>query len=417
MRIAVIGSGISGLGAAWSLSSLHAVTLFESEQRLGGHTHTLAVTVDGKDHAVDTGFMVFNGLTYPHLNALFRELGVAWRDTDMSLSVRSDARDFEWSGQSFASLFADKRNLVRPAFWRLLRDILRFNAKAPAWLEAHPGGQATLGELVTAWGLSQDFAEGYLLPMAAAIWSCPSSTVLQFPAATFIRFCVNHRLLQVADRPVWRTVIGGAQRYVDRLKPHLKDVRLGQAVLKVEPTDYGVMVTTAERSEEFDAIVLACHSDQAAALLPPEDPRQSALAAMPYQNNRIVVHTDASFMPRHRGAWSAWNVHAADEAQRPVAVTYWLNRLQGVDTPTPILETLNPYREPAAGTVLADFEFAHPLLDARAVAAQSDIEARQGHSRIWLAGAWLGYGFHEDGLKSGLRAAAALGGRQLAVEN
>lgn len=416
MRIAIIGSGISGLGAAWSLAGVHELTLYEAESRLGGHTHTLDVTVQGRSYAVDSGFMVFNPLTYPHLLALFRELGIGWRDTDMSLSVRIDKQDFEWSGQSFSSLFADRRNLVRPAFWRLLADVVRFNRMAPAWLEQHPQGQATLGELVTAWGFSAAFREAYLLPMAAAIWSCPARTVWDFPAATFIRFCVNHRLLQVNKRPTWRTVLNGSRSYIEQIRPLLGDIRLQQQVVTVRSAGQGVEIGTVNGVEVFDRVILACHSDQASQLLAHDDPRRQALQAIPYQNNRIVVHTDSSFMPRHRAAWSAWNVHAGADADSPVAVTYWLNRLQGIQCPTPILQTLNPYREPAAGSVLADFCFAHPLLDANATFAQQNIEAQQGAGGIWLAGAWLGYGFHEDGLKSGLRAAIALGGRVLHTE-
>lgn len=416
MRIAIIGAGISGLGAAWSLAPHHAVTVFEAEGRLGGHTHTLPVTVDGQTWPVDTGFMVFNALTYPHLLALFDRLDIAWRDTDMSLSVRVDAQDFEWSGQSLASLFADRRNLLRPSFWRLLTDILRFNRLAPQWLNDNPSSPLTLGELVGNWGFSQRFCEAYLLPMAAAIWSCPPGTVWQFPAATFIRFCVNHRLLQVANRPVWRTVQGGASTYVQAIRARLSDIRENQRVIAVRPGDNGVTVATASQTEDFDAVILACHSDQAAHLLARDDERQAWLQAIRYQDNRIVVHTDERFMPRHRAAWSAWNVHAGDRHDAPVSVTYWLNRLQGVNCPTPILETLNPWTEPDAARVLADFVFAHPLLDAAAVRAQQHIEELQGRHNIWLAGAWLGYGFHEDGLKAGLRAAYALGGQRLPVE-
>lgn len=415
MRIAIIGSGISGLGAAWSLAPVHEVTVFEAEDRLGGHSHTLPLLVGDQPCAVDTGFMVFNALTYPHLLALFAELGIRWRETDMSLSVRNDAQDFEWSGQSLGSLFADKRNLLRPRFWFLLRDILRFNRLAPQWLQDHPHSEATLGELVHSWNFSSSFRDAYLLPMAAAIWSCPAKTVWDFPATTFIRFCVNHRLLQVVDRPVWRTVVGGAGQYVQAIRAQLTDVRLRQPVLAVRPGADGVTVATASSSEVFDAVILACHSDQAARMLPGDDGRQTWLRDIAYQDNRIVLHRDDSFMPRHRAAWSAWNVHAGSSSEAPVSVTYWLNRLQGVEVETPVLETLNPWREPEAGTILADFVFAHPLLDARAIKAQQRLEMLQGQQRIWLAGAWLGYGFHEDGLKAGLRAAYTLGGRRLPV--
>ena len=415
MRIAIIGSGISGLGAAWALRKHHAVTLFEAETRLGGHTLSLDITLDGSTQAVDTGFMVFNELTYPQLLALFRELGIRYHATDMSLSVSLEQPQLEWSGQSLSSLFADRRNLFRPRFWGLLRDIVRFNRLAPVWLALHGSDDTPLGKLLDHWGFSAYFRQCYLFPMAAAIWSCPTATVADFPAANFIAFCVNHRLLQVANRPSWYTVEGGAAEYVRRIAAGLDDIRCGCPVLQIDCHAELPTVVTATGGTEFDAVILACHSDQSARLLPQDDPRARILQDITYQDNRVVLHTDDGLMPRRRGAWSAWNVHSGQGDGQPVAVTYWINRLQGQSWKTQLFETLNPYREPAPGTVLADFHLAHPLLDRKAIAARSHLDVWQGRAGVWLAGAWMGHGFHEDGLKSGLAAAEAISRRALAV--
>jgi len=405
VRIAIVGAGISGLGAAWLLHRQgHAVTLFEADARLGGHTATVDVTLDGKTFPVDTGFLVFNDRTYPKLIALFDELGVTSVASEMSFSCRIDRDRLEWAGTNLRSLFAQPANALRPAFWRMLADIARFNRRA---LQMHDGAGAwsiTLGEFLDAEKYSAPFRDWYLLPMAAAIWSAPRRDILEFPLPTFIRFCANHGLLQIADRPRWRTVQGGGRVYVERIAAQLRDVRVGTPVYRIVRGRRGVAIDSAQRSgEAFDAVVMACHSDTALALL--ADPSRSEhrlLSAVRYQSNRVVLHTDATLLPRNRRAWSAWNYLAADDAggQRPVAVSYLINRLQPLPCATPVIVTLNPPNEPDPSRVLREFAYSHPLLDGAAVAAQAGIEQLQGQRKTWYAGAWLGYGFHEDGLAS-----------------
>ncbi len=405
MRIAIVGAGISGLGAAWLLQRQgHAVTLFEADARLGGHTATVDVTVDGKTFPVDTGFLVFNDRTYPKLIALFDELDVTSVASEMSFSCRIDRHRLEWSGTNLRALFAQPRNALRPAFWRMLADIARFNSRA---MQMHDGARAwsiTLGEFLDAEDYSAPFRDWYLLPMAAAIWSAPRRDILEFPLPTFIRFCANHGLLQITDRPQWRTVQGGGRVYVERIAAHLRDVRVGTPVQRIERTRRGVAIDTAQRAgEAFDAVVMACHSDTALALLAdPSHSEHRLLSAVRYQSNRVVLHTDVALLPRNRCAWSAWNYLAADDAggQRPVAVSYLINKLQPLPCTTPVIVTLNPPSEPAPSRMLREFEYSHPLLDGPAMAAQAGIAQLQGQRHTWYAGAWLGYGFHEDGLAS-----------------
>lgn len=405
VRIAIVGSGIAGLGAAWLLTKRgHAVTLFEANASLGGHTATVDVTLDGQTFPVDTGFLVFNDRTYPRLIALFDELGVASVASEMSFSCRVDRHRLEWAGTNFLSLFAQPANALRPSFWRMLADISRFNRTATNMDERGRVWSVTLGEYLTAANYSVPFRDWYLLPMAAAIWSAPRKDILEFPLPTFVRFCRNHGLLQVTDRPQWRTVQGGGRVYVEKIAAQLTDVRVGTPVRRVVRTHVGVEVDTAARSSEaFDHIVLACHSDQALALLAdPSSHEQHLLSAVRYQPNRVVLHTDAALLPRARRAWSAWNYLAADDSagQRPVAVSYLINKLQPLPCTTPVIVTLNPPVEPDPARVLQEFEYSHPLLDGAALAAQRGIAQMQGQRHTWYAGAWLGYGFHEDGLAS-----------------
>ena len=405
MRIAIAGAGIAGLGAAWLLTRQgHAVTLFEAEARLGGHTATVDVTLDGRTFPVDTGFLVFNDRTYPKLNALFDELGVASVASEMSFSCRVDRHRLEWSGTDLRSLFAQPTNALRPAFWRMLADIARFNRTAISMDDGNRRWSVTLGEFLDAENYSTPFRDWYLLPMAAAIWSAPRKDILDFPLPTFVRFCRNHGLLQITDRPQWRTVQGGGRVYVEKIAAQLHDVRVGTPVHRVVRTKGGVAIDTAARSgEAFDAIVLACHSDSALSMLAdPSHSEQRLLSAVRYQPNRVVLHTDAALLPRARRAWSAWNYLAADDAsgQRPVAVSYLINKLQPLPCTTPVIVTLNPPIEPDPACVLQEFEYSHPLLDSAAIGAQGRIAQLQGQRHTWYAGAWLGYGFHEDGLAS-----------------
>ena len=415
-RIAVIGSGIAGLAAARSLSSSAAVTLFEAAGWFGGHTHTVDVTLDGSTHGVDTGFLVFNERTYPTLIALFAELDVETAPSDMSFSVQ--AAGLEWSGTDLDTVFAQRRNLARPAFWRMLADLARFNRLATALaLEVDgkdmPSLDQPIGDFLDAHRFSQSFRDWYLLPMIGCIWSCPTDQMLRFPVATLIRFCHNHGLLQVTDRPQWHTVRGGAKHYVARMLESIADARLGTPVRRVRRLPGGgVEIATDAVVERFDAAVMACHSDQSLALLAdPSDAEREVLGAIRYHANRAVLHTDIGVLPRRRKAWAAWNYERAGDAGREstsVCLHYLLNRLQPLPFTTPVIVSLNPIVEPAAATVHGSFDYAHPVFDAAATRAQTRLPALQGVRDTWFCGAWTKYGFHEDGLASGLAVARQL---------
>jgi predicted NAD/FAD-binding protein len=403
MRIAIVGSGISGLAAARMLSRGHAVTLFEAASRLGGHANTVDVTLDGLTHPVDTGFLVYNRATYPGLVRLFEELGVPSAPSEMSFSVALQSPAIEWAGTSLDTVFAQRSNLLRPAFLRMLRDVLRFNREAPS-----ASGAATLGEFLARGRYSSEFRDWYLLPMAAAIWSCPTRAMLDYPFASFARFFQNHGLLQLADRPQWYTVRGGSRRYVEAIARGLADVRLATPVrsLRRERTQAWV------NGERFDAVVLACHSDQALALLGAEaSPAERAvLSAIPYQKNRALLHTDATLLPKNRRVWSAWNYAAGADAPqgRPVSVHYLINKLQPLPFAQPVIVSLNPHREPDASQVIGEFDYDHPVFGAGAAAAQARLPEIQGARSTWFCGAWTRYGFHEDGFASALEIARAL---------
>jgi predicted NAD/FAD-binding protein len=414
-RVAVVGSGISGLASAWLLRHRYAVTLFEALPRLGGHTNTVDVELEGRCHPVDTGFLVYNRRTYPHLIALFAELGIESVESDMSFSVSLTEPELEWAGTSLATVFAQKRNLLRGRFWRMLADLLRFNRQAQRWLARGEPSALSLGEFLDRHGYSRAFADWYLLPMAAAIWSCPAQQMRQMPLASFLRFCSNHGLLQVADHPRWRTVKGGARQYVNAMAAALDDVRLACPVHGVVREGGTLKLTHAAGVESFDHVVMACHSDTSLQLLgaTASAAQAAVLAAVRYQPNEAWLHTDPALLPRDRRLWSAWNYLCADReqdrGQRPVAVSYLINQLQPLPFTRPVIVTLNPARPPAAEHRLARFEYMHPVLDAAATAAQAALPAVQGEGGIWLAGAWGRYGFHEDGLMSALAVANGLG--------
>ncbi|QWC91268.1 NAD(P)/FAD-dependent oxidoreductase [Cupriavidus metallidurans] len=408
-RIAVVGAGIAGLASAYLLARRHEVTLFEAADYLGGHTNTVDVTLDGQTYPVDTGFLVFNERTYPNLIALFAELGVQAHATDMSFSVSLDQGRLEWAGTNLNTVFAQRSNAFSPSFLGMLRDILRFNRAAEQHLASSLCSGSSVEQLLVAGNYGQPFRQHYLLPMAAAIWSSAPADILRFPAATFLRFCLNHALLQVNGRPQWKTVAGGGREYVRRISAMLDDVRLKTTVRAVRRHAEHVDVCTDGGMERFDALVLATHAPISAGLLQDADAAErEVLSAVRYQPNVAVLHTDASLLPRRRRAWSAWNyVGGIDVAgQRPVCVSYLLNHLQRLPFRQPVVVTLNPIVPPAPGTELRRFVYQHPLLDLAAVAAQSRLPALQGRRRTWFAGAWTGYGFHEDGLRSALRVAA-----------
>ena len=412
MRVAVVGSGIAGLSAARALAARHEVAVFERALRPGGHVHTIEVEIAGGGRlALDTGFLVFNRRNYPGLNRLFEELGVATQPSDMSfaVSVETDGGELEWAGGNGpGGLFAQRRRLVDPGHWRLLGAILRFNRDARAALA---GGRAagSLADFLRRGSYPRALADHYLVPMAAAIWSSPPGRMLAAPAATVLGFFANHGLLDLRGRPQWRTVAGGSARYVERLLEAAGlEPLLATPVERVRRGAHGVTVETGALAERFDACVLACHADEALALLAePSAAERAVLGAFRFEDNFAYLHRDPAFMPRARSAWSSWNVKVMPARGRdaPVTVTYWLNRLQRLAPRENYFVSLNPPARPR--DVLATLRYSHPVLDAAAVAAQARMDLIQGGGGIYFAGAWTRYGFHEDGWLSGLAAAQA----------
>ena len=409
-RIAIIGSGISGLSAAWLLRHKFDVVLFEAEARAGGHSDTQTIELNGQSINVDTGFIVYNPRNYPNLCALFAELKVETQHSDMSFGVSIADGAMEYGGGSIAQLFAQPANALRPRFWSMLRDVMRFYRDAPALLGTDSA--ETLGEYLDRNKYGAAFAEDHILPMGAAIWSASVSGMRAFPARQFIRFFQNHGLLSLSDRPAWRTVTGGSRRYVARIVQDLPDVRLASPVRGVARTADGAIIRTDIGHETFDQVIFACHADTALALIAaPTAAETRLLGAIQFQDNEAVLHTDISFMPKRRAAWSAWNYLSATAADRTsgVSLTYWMNRLQNLPTKQPLLVTLNPLRAPKPAQVLKRIVYRHPKFDSAAMQAQAGLHEIQGRDRFWFAGAWTGWGFHEDGIGSSVRIAAGLG--------
>jgi predicted NAD/FAD-binding protein len=426
MRIAVVGSGIAGLASAWLLSRAserhaseqHAseqneVVLFEAEDYLGGHTHTHDIELDGARYAVDTGFIVHNPQHYPLLTRFFRELGVESQPTTMSFSVRNEASGLEYNATDLDALFCQRRNLVSPRFWGMIRDLLRFYRQAPALLD-QPGDGPALGDYLAEHGYGSAFRDEHLVPMASALWSSPSAKIMQFPAKYLLRFMANHQMLQVANRPQWRVVRGGSNAYVRALQSRWRvDVRTSTPVLRVARDEYGVRVDTARDSLRFDRLVLACHSDQALAILGNDasEAEREILGAMTYQPNDTVLHTDARLLPQNRKAWAAWNATVPRDASEVCTVSYCMNLLQGIQSPEPFIVTLNRTAAIDPNKILRRMRYHHPEYTHASVAAQARKAEIQGVRRTWFAGAYWGWGFHEDGIRSAVEAAEAMGVR------
>jgi uncharacterized protein len=419
-RVAVVGSGISGLAVAHALAEDTQVTLFEAERWFGGHAHTVSVQLDGVEHGVDTGFLVFNERTYPHLIKLFAQLGVETAPSEMSFSVQSPATGWEWCGSDLNGVFAQRRNLVSPRFWSMLADIVRFNRLTTALARQEAELDQPIGDFLDHHRFGDAFRNGYLLPMIGCIWSCPTDQMLRFPVGTMVRFCHNHGLIQLTDRPPWRTVSGGSKHYVQKMLASITDQRLAtpvRAVRRLPPGDgaAGVMVRTDAGEERFDDVVLAAHTDQSLGLLADASTdEQRVLGAIRYQPNRIVLHTDASVLPQRQRAWAAWNYERAAERSREeagVCLHYLINRLQPLPWKTPLVVSMNPLRPVRESQVLGEWCYTHPVFDRAALQAQRELPTIQGRSRLWFCGAWTRYGFHEDGLMSGLAVAEALRAR------
>jgi len=421
-RIAIVGSGISGLSAAHHLKGQAEVTLFEAGDYFGGHTHTVDVTLPTaqglQTQGVDTGFLVYNERTYPGLIALFDELGVTTAKSDMSFSVQVPRANgqaaLEWNGANLNTVFAQRSNLFRPRFLRMLRDVMRFNALATALAERNQDHELAqpLSGFLYSHQFSDAFRDWYLLPMLGCIWSCPTDQMLQFPVATMIRFCHNHGLIQVNNRPQWYTVAGGARHYVEKILATIPDKRLNTPVLRIERDAHSVTLQTQAGSERFDRVILACHADQSLAMLAePTAQEVATLGAIRYHPNRAVLHTDTSVMPKRKLAWAAWNYERAaqnsTESTR-VCLHYWLNLLQPLPFTQDVIVSLNPLNAIDPAHVIGAYDYAHPVFDLPAIRAQSHMPQLQGQQHTWFAGAWMGYGFHEDGFKAGRDAAQNL---------
>lgn len=413
LKVAVVGSGISGASAAWALRDVHDVTLYEAEKRPGGHTATVDIDYDGTPLSVDTGFIVYNELNYPNLTALFAHLDVTTHDSDMSFALSLDHGKLEWGGDNLKTLFAQKRNLLRPSFLLMLREVLRFNRICLQDRAAGHLAARSIGDYLNWRGFSPGFMNNYLVPMAAAIWSTPAKRMMEFPATYFVNFFENHRLIY-SERPTWRTVTGGSRNYLIKLlEPLGERVRLDAGVVSVRRSAEGVdILDSTGRLESYDRVVIACHTDQALRILDrPTQVEQDILNAIPYGPNRVILHRDDRLMPTRKKVWASWNyLRSSDQrSDASVAVSYWMNRLQGIDPEMPLFVTLNPDREPRPELVFGEFSYDHPQFGNNAMQVQAQLKAIQGDNHTYFAGAWTGYGFHEDGLSSGIAAAQALG--------
>ena len=412
MNIAIIGSGISGLTSAYLLNRSHEITLFEASDWVGGHTHTVDVTVEGRSYAVDTGFIVFNDWTYPNFIRLLEQLGVGFKPTEMSFSVTDPDSGLEYNGNNLNSLFAQRRNLLSPGFWGMLRDIQRFNKEALRDLqEERIDINTTLDDYLKAGGYGERFILHYIVPMGAAIWSMSMADMLGFPLQLFVRFFKNHGLLSINNRPQWQVIEGGSSAYIEPLTASFRErIRLNCAVTRVERDEEGVVIHSAAGIERFDKVVFACHSDQALKLLAaPSDAEQSILGALPYADNEVVLHTDTRLLPQRKLAWASWNYRLGGPGHTRAAVTYDMNILQGIQSDITFCVSLNQSAGISPFKVLAKYTYAHPQYSLAAVAAQGRWEELNGIEHTWYCGAYWANGFHEDGVVSALRVAHAFG--------
>lgn len=412
MKVAIIGSGISGLTCAYLLNRHHDITVFEASDWVGGHTHTVDVELNGERHAIDTGFIVFNDWTYPHFIKLLDQLGVPSQPTEMSFSVRDPLSGVEYNGNTLNTLFAQRRNLLSPPFWGMLRDIMRFNREVLRDMDAQRiPAETTLGAYLKRNGYGQRFIDHYIVPMGSAIWSMSLADMLGFPLQFFVRFCRNHGLLSVSDRPQWRVVSGGSRRYVAPLIAGFEDrIRLNCPVERVERDAAGVTLHSSAGTEHFDRVVFACHSDQALRLLvEPSQPEQQVLRALRYADNDVVLHTDIRLLPDRPLAWASWNYRLGGSAERPAAVTYNMNILQGIQSDTTFCVSLNQTAAIDPALILGRFRYAHPQYSLAGVAAQARWAELQGQQHSYYCGAYWANGFHEDGVLSALRVAAEFG--------
>ncbi|RBB97713.1 FAD-dependent oxidoreductase [Pseudomonas sp. MWU13-2625] len=412
MKIAIIGSGIAGLTCAYLLNRQHDVTVFEASDWVGGHTHTVEVTVEGREYAVDTGFIVFNDWTYPNFIRLLGQLGVSFKPTEMSFSVTDPDTGLEYNGNNLNSLFAQRSNLLSPGFWGMLRDILRFNKEAQRDLaEQRIAADTTLDDYLKAGGYGERFILHYIVPMGSAIWSMPMAEMLNFPLQFFVRFFKNHGLLSVSDRPQWQVIEGGSSAYVAPLTAAFKDkIRLSCPVTRIDRDEHGVVIHSPAGIERFDKVVLACHSDQALQLLAtPSQAERSILGALPYADNEVVLHTDTRLLPTRKLAWASWNYRLSGAGHTHAAVTYDMNILQGIQSDTTFCVSLNQSAGISPSKVLARYTYAHPQFSLAAVAAQNRWAELDGQQHTHYCGAYWANGFHEDGVVSALRVAAAFG--------
>jgi uncharacterized protein len=411
MKIAIIGSGISGLSAAYLLNENADITVYEKNEVIGGHSRTLEVNYDGVKIPIDTGFIVFNNRNYPHLTKLFETLGIAKTKSDMSFGASIDEGKLEWSAQSLFSVFGQRRNFFNPKFYSMLLDIYKFFRFAPQVLDRKD--IITLGEYLDELKMGKCFREWFLLPMGAAIWSCPTSTMLEFPAQTFVRFFQNHGLLTVSDQPIWYTVTGGSKEYLKRLASSFVDKILTNCgVLSVKRNKESVSITDLNGNTQiYDRVIFACHANEAIALLDkPSEEEKLILGSFTYQENIAYLHRDKSLMPKRRNCWASW-IYSRDSSkpENSIAVTYWMNNLQSIDNTKPVFVTLNPIKEPKPELTFDKHSFTHPIFTKAAIEAQEKIGSLQGVNNSWYCGAYTRYGFHEDGLLSAINVVKSMG--------